>query len=136
MKGELQKDKEICIIQKDLTINVYVIIYRIIVKLSDHYMFYSTVVNAQYISNIYYCLSKQHDCFIVQLNLSDRKNSLIDSADSAKGCTHFCSEMVPFNGAYSANTSAPWYHSVPPARLSVCFYTSHQFCLSPLCCVL
>lgn len=43
----------------------------------------------------------------VKINLSQRNNSSIDSADFAKGCPYFCSEMVPFNGAYSENTSAP-----------------------------
>ncbi len=43
--------------------------------------------------------------------------------------------MVPFNGAHSANTSSPWYYSVPLAHLSVCFCSSHHLCLSPLCCI-
>lgn len=80
---------------------------------------------------------QHHGCIIqsVKINLPQRNNSSIDSADFAKGCPHFCSEMVPFNGAHSANTSSPWYYSVLLAHLSVCFCSSHHLCLSPLCCI-
>lgn len=71
----------------------------------------------------------------LKINLSARNNSSIDSADFAKGCPHFCFEMVPFSGACSENTSTPWYYSVLLAHLCVCFCSSHHFCLSPLCCI-
>lgn len=117
---------------------MYVSLRSKVKKLTALNMSYSTVMNEQTtISNIYY-IFKQHDC-----NTTVCENKSFTEKQFFNWLSRFCqrlSLLLFWDGAiqrsiFRKHVSPLILFSPPGTSLSVCFCSSHHFCLSPLCCI-